>query len=176
VPDSSNPAAIGFSKQSAIPFNHGMIRSHYVGRTFIQPSQQIRDFGARVKYNAVRGLLAGKRVVVVDDSIVRGTTSRQIVTMLRNAGAREIHFRSSAPPWVNPCYYGIDTPSEKELIANSNSVDEIRQFIGADTLGYISIEGLHRVMPRMLTYCNACFDGKYPGGKPNSIRKDFLEL
>ena len=176
VPDSSNPAAIGFSKQSAIPFNHGMIRSHYVGRTFIQPSQQLRDFGARVKYNAVRGLLAGKRVVVVDDSIVRGTTSRQIVTMLRNAGAREIHFRSSAPPWVNPCYYGIDTPSEKELIANSNSVDEIRQFIGADTLGYISIEGLHRVMPRMLTYCNACFDGKYPGGKPNSIRKDFLEL
>ncbi|HPB32747.1 MAG TPA: amidophosphoribosyltransferase, partial [Candidatus Sumerlaeota bacterium] len=136
VPDSSNPSALGYAKESGIPFEFGLIRSHYIGRTFIQPSQNIRDFGARIKYNAVRGLLAGKRVVVVDDSIVRGTTSRQIVTMVRNAGASEVHFRSSAPPWVYPCYFGIDTPIEKELIANVKNVEDIRKFIEADSLGY----------------------------------------
>ena len=175
VPDSSNPAAIGYAQKSGIPIGLGLIRSHYVGRTFIQPSQEIRDFDTRIKYNPVRSILAGKRIVVVDDSIVRGTTSRQIVTMLKNAGAKEIHFRSSAPPWMHPCYYGIDTPSGKELIANSNTVEKIRRFIGADSLGYISLEGLHRIMPKTVTYCMACFDGKYPGGKPNSCRKDVLE-
>ena len=175
VPDSSNPAALGFAKKSGIPFDFGLIRSHYVGRTFIEPSQSIRDFGAKIKYNPVKGLLMGKRVVVVDDSIVRGTTSKQIVTMLRNAGAKEIHFRSSAPPWVYPCYFGIDTPSGDELIAYRYEVDKIREYMGADSLGYISREGMKKVMPRTVQYCSACFDGIYPGGKPNGCRKDVLE-
>jgi len=175
VPDSSNPAALGFAHESGIPFELGLIRSHYVGRTFIQPNQKIRDFEARVKYNPVRSVIAGKRVVVVDDSIVRGTTSKQIVTMIRNAGAKEIHFRSSAPPWIHPCYYGIDTPSEGELIANSHSIEEIRSFMGADSLGYTSIEGMLNIMPKTVQYCSACFDGKYPGEKPNSLGKDILE-
>jgi len=175
VPDSSNPAALGYAKKSGIPFALGLIRSHYVGRTFIQPSQKIRDFEARVKYNAVKGILSGKRIVVVDDSIVRGTTSRQIVTMIRNAGAKEIHFRSSAPPWMHPCYFGIDTPSEEELIAGAHTIEQIRKFIGADSLGYTSLEGMLKVMPKTLGYCCACFDGKYPGEKPDGFRKDILE-
>ena len=175
VPDSSNPAALGYSKASGIPFDFGLIRSHYVGRTFIEPTQRIRDFGAKVKYNPVKSALVNKRVVVVDDSIVRGTTSKQIVAMLRNAGAAEIHFRSSAPPWVHPCYYGIDTPREEELIAATKSVDEICKYMGADSLGYISHNGMLRCMPRTVTYCRACFDGAYPGGKPNGVRKDSLE-
>jgi amidophosphoribosyltransferase len=176
VPDSSNPAALGYSKRSGIPFDFGLIRSHYVGRTFIEPDQAIRDFGARLKYNPVRSVLANKRIVVVDDSIVRGTTSGKIVKMIRTAGAREVHFRVSAPPWLNPCYYGIDTPREAELIANVNSVEAIRRHIGADSLGYMSLEGLKRVVPRNMSYCFACFEGVYPGGKPTSCQKESLEV
>ncbi|MBN1902814.1 amidophosphoribosyltransferase [Candidatus Sumerlaeota bacterium] len=176
VPDSSNSAALGFSRQSGIPFDLGLIRSHYVGRTFIQPTQKIRDFGARVKYNTIKSILNNKRVVVVDDSIVRGTTSKQIVTMLRNGGAKEIHFLSSAPPWKFPCYFGIDTPSEQELIANTQTIDKIREYIGSDTLGYTSLQGMLKVMHQDMTYCCACFDGKYPGGKPDIFRKDILEI
>ncbi len=176
VPDSSNPAALGYSKRSGIPSDFGLIRSHYVGRTFIEPDQAIRDFGARIKYNPVRSVLSDKRVVLVDDSIVRGTTSRKIVKMIRAAGAREVHFRVSAPPWLNPCYYGIDTPREAELIANANSVEAIRDHIGADSLGYMSIEGLKRVVPGTMSYCFACFEGIYPGGKPTNCQKESLEV
>jgi len=175
VPDSALPAAIGYARESGIPLEMGLIRNHYIGRTFIEPRQSIRDFGARVKYNTVRGILAGKRVVVVDDSIVRGTTIGKIVAMIRRAGATEIHVRSSAPPWIYPCYYGVDTPSPEELIASRLSVEEIRQQIKADTLGYMSIEGLVKVMPGHLAYCKACFDGAYVAGKPQKFTKDIHE-
>jgi amidophosphoribosyltransferase len=175
VPDSSNAAALGYSKESGIQFEFGLIRSHYVGRTFIEPRQQIRDFGAKLKYNTVRTLIQNRRVVVVDDSIVRGTTSRKIVKMLRNAGAKEVHFRVSAPPWRHPCYFGIDTPEKEELTAGVNEVDEIREQIGADTLGYLSLDGLKRVVPRTLGYCFACFNGEYPGGRPPDLTKNILE-
>ena len=175
VPDSSNPAAVGFSIESDIPLRHGLIRSHYIGRTFIEPEQAIRDFGARLKYNAVRSVIAGKRVVVVDDSIVRGTTSQKIVRLVRNAGACQVHFRASAPVWRHPCFYGVDTPSESELIGHSKSVEEIRRFIGADSLAYISIEGLMRVVPRTAGYCKACFDGNYVAGRPAVFEKTILE-
>jgi len=166
VPDSSVPAAIGYAQRSGIPYAMGLIRSHYVGRTFIEPDQAIRDFGARIKYNAVRSVLEGQRVVVVDDSIVRGTTSRKIVNMLRAAGAREIHMRISAPPWKNPCYFGIDTPKRERLIAaQASDVEMIRQAIGCDSLGFISLEGLLRVMPKTIQYCTACFTGEYPAGQ-----------
>jgi amidophosphoribosyltransferase len=175
VPDSSNCAALGYSKRSGIPFELGLIRSHYIGRTFIEPEQAIRDFGVRIKFNPVKSVLNNRRVVLVDDSIVRGTTSWKIVQMLRQAGAREVHFRSSAPPWRHPCYFGIDTPSEEELIASNYSVDEIARRIGVDSLGYMSIEGLKKVVPRTMEYCFACFDGEYPGGKPEFCQKDSLE-
>jgi len=175
VPDSALPAAIGYARESGIPLEMGLIRNHYIGRTFIEPRQSIRDFGARVKYNTVRGILAGKRVVVVDDSIVRGTTIGKIVAMIRRAGATEIHVRSSAPPWIYPCYYGVDTPSPEELIASRLSVEEIRRQIKADTLGYLSIEGLVKVMPARFTYCKACFDGAYVVGKPQRFTKDIHE-
>ncbi len=175
VPDSSNAAALGFSQQSGIPFELGLIRSHYVGRTFIEPRQHIRDFGARLKYNTVKCLIRGKRVVVVDDSIVRGTTSGKIVKMVRDAGAKEVHFRVSCPPWRHPCFFGIDTPSKEELIASSNSVEEICKKIGADSLGYLSLDGLKKVIPRTTGYCFACFEGKYPGGRPEDCTKDSLE-
>lgn len=166
VPDSSVAAAIGYARRSGIPYDTGLVRSHYVGRTFIEPDQAIRDFGARIKYNPVRSVLQDKRVVVVDDSIVRGTTSRKIVNMLRNAGAKEIHFRVSAPPWKHPCFFGVDTPEREKLIAAVNpDVEEIRKFIGADTLGYVSEEGLLKVFPKTLGYCMACFTGKYPDGQ-----------
>lgn len=176
VPDSSNPAALGFSKVSGIPFDFGLIRSHYTGRTFIEPEQHIRDFGAKVKYNPVRSVLRDKRVVVVDDSIVRGTTSKKIVKMLRNAGAKEVHFRVSAPQWVSPCYYGIDTPNEEELIGSSHNVEEIKNEIDADSLGYLSLSGLHKVMPKTVSYCTACFSADYPGGKPVYCEKNALEI
>jgi amidophosphoribosyltransferase len=175
VPDSSNCAAIGYARESGIPFELGLIRSHYVGRTFIQPEQEIRDFAVQLKFNPVSSILNNKRVVLVDDSIVRGTTSRKIVKMLREAGAKEVHFRSSAPPLKHPCYYGIDTPSEEELIASNKSVGEIGEHIGADTLGYMSIEGLQAVVPRTMEYCYACFDGSYPGGRPELCSKESLE-
>src|SRR5208283_1621532 len=142
VPDSGTPAALGFAEESGIPFVMGLVRSHYVGRTFIEPSQSIRHFGVKLKLNALKDVLRGKRVVVVDDSVVRGTTSRKIVKMIRAAGATEVHLRVSSPPTAWPCYYGIDTPTRQELIAASHSVEEIRTFLAADTLGYLSLEGL----------------------------------
>ena len=173
VPDSSVPAAIGYAARSGIPYAMGLIRSHYVGRTFIEPDQAIRDFGARIKYNPVRSVLAGKRVVVVDDSIVRGTTSRKIVNMIRAAGASEIHMRISAPPWVNPCYFGIDTPRREKLIASTaGSVEEIRRHIGCDSLGFLSLEGLLRAVPRSQEYCTACFTGNYPPGQAPATEFD----
>lgn len=175
VPDSSTPAAIGYSEQSKIPLRLGLIRNHYIGRTFIEPDQHIRDFGAKIKYNPVISILKNQRVAVVDDSIVRGTTSAKIVKMIRNAGAKEVHFRLSSPPWKHPCYYGIDTPSESELIAAMYSVDEICKLINADTIGYLSMEGLMKVMDDNPIYCCACFDGIYPGGRPDALYKQILE-
>src|SRR5215471_1327541 len=163
VPDSGVPAAIGYAQQSGIPYDVGLIRSHYVGRTFIEPQQSIRHFGVKLKLSAVREVLRGKRVVVVDDSIVRGTTSRKIVTMLRAAGAREVHLRISSPPTRWPCYYGIDTPSRQELIASNHTVEEIARYITADSLAYLSIEGLGAAVGDVesATFCNACFSGNY---------------
>ncbi len=163
VPDSSNSAAMGFSDQSGIPHAIGLIRNHYIGRTFIQPKQSLRNFRVRIKYNPVRATLAGQRVVGVDDSIVRGTTSRQLVGMLRRAGAKEVHLRVASPPIRFPCFYGIDTPTRDELIASASSISEIGEFIGVDSLRYLSNEGLlASVPPRKETYCVACFDGSYP--------------
>jgi amidophosphoribosyltransferase len=163
VPDSGVPAAIGFSQQSGIHYDVGLIRSHYVGRTFIEPQQSIRHFGVKLKLSAVRSALRGKRVVVIDDSIVRGTTSRKIVKMLFAAGATKVHLRISSPPTRWPCYYGIDTPSRQELIASSHSIDEIARYVTADSLGYLSLEGLGAAVgdATFNTFCNACFTGKY---------------
>ncbi|QAT82636.1 amidophosphoribosyltransferase [Corallococcus coralloides] len=163
VPDSGVPAAIGFSQASGIPYDVGLIRSHYVGRTFIEPQQSIRHFGVKLKLSAVRQVLKGKRVVVVDDSIVRGTTSRKIVKMLKAAGAVEVHLRISSPPTQWPCYYGIDTPSRTELIAASHTTEEIAKYVTADSLGYLSLEGLGTAVddPKRSTYCTACFSGQY---------------
>jgi amidophosphoribosyltransferase len=163
VPDSGVPAALGYSEGSGIPFENGLIRNHYVGRTFIEPEQRIRHFGVKVKLNAVREVLEGKRVVVVDDSIVRGTTSRKIVKMIRHAGAKEIHMRISSPPVISPCFYGIDTPSKKELIGATHRVEEIRKYITADSLAYLSLEGMLAASPGDgERYCNACFTENYP--------------
>jgi amidophosphoribosyltransferase len=163
VPDSGVAAAIGYSEESGIPVKFGLIRNHYVGRTFIEPTQAIRDFGVKLKLNPVRSLLEGKRVVLVDDSIIRGTTSRKIVRLVREAGAREVHLRISCPPTVSPCYYGIDTPTKKELIASSHSVEDIRAYVGADTLGYLSLEGMREAVgDKEGRYCLACYTASYP--------------
>lgn len=163
VPDSGVPAAIGFAEQSNIPFDFGLIRNHYIGRTFIEPKQSIRHFGVKIKLNPVRDLLKGKRVVVVDDSIVRGTTSKKIVKMIREiGGAKEVHMRICSPPTVGPCFYGIDTPTRYELIASSHLTEEIKKYITADTLAYMSIEGLKNVIPNPEDFCTACFDNQYP--------------
>jgi amidophosphoribosyltransferase len=163
VPDSGVAAALGYSDESGIPFRHALMRNHYVGRTFIEPSQAIRDFGVKLKLNPVRHLLEGKRVILVDDSIVRGTTSRKIVRMVRQAGAREVHLRISCPPTVSPCFYGVDTPSENELIAANNTVEEIRKFVEADSLGYLSLGGLREAVgDEDAQYCYACYTGNYP--------------
>jgi len=164
VPDSGVPAARGYAEESGLPLDFGLIRNHYVGRTFIEPQEAIRHFGVKVKLNAQRHVLAGKRVVVVDDSIVRGTTSHKIVAMLRAAGAAEIHMRISSPPTISPCYYGIDTPTREELIASSNSVEEIRAFITADSLAFLSAEGMYSFVgsgPRG-NFCDACFTERHP--------------
>jgi len=166
VPDSGLPAALGYAQESRLPFDHGLIRNHYIGRTFIEPKQSIRHFGVKIKLNPVREILEGKRVVVVDDSIIRGTTSRKIVTMLRSAGAREVHMRISAPPTVSPCFYGIDTPTRKELIASSHSVEEIRRYIRADSLGYLSMPGLLKAVGKDDGFCHACFTLQYPVAFP----------
>lgn len=164
VPDSGVPAAIGYAEASGIPFQMGLIRSHYVGRTFIEPSQSIRSFGVRLKLNPVPEVIAGKRVIVIDDSIVRGTTSRKIIRMLREAGAREVHLRISSPPTAYPCYYGIDTPDRSQLIASNLSVAEISAYLGTDSLAYLSHEGMLATAgkgePR--SFCHACFSGEYP--------------
>jgi amidophosphoribosyltransferase len=164
VPDSGVTAAIGYASESGLPLRFGLIRNHYVGRTFIEPRQTVRDFGVKLKLNPVRSLLEGKRVVLLDDSIVRGTTSRKIVRMIRGAGASEVHMRISCPPTISPCFYGVDTPSKKELIAANRTVDEIRDFIGADSLAYLSLEGLKQACGdgEKTTYCTACYTGRYP--------------
>jgi len=172
VPDSGTAAAIGFSRESGIPYEQGLIRSHYVGRTFIEPQQSIRHFGVKLKLNAVRETMVGKRVVVIDDSIVRGTTSRKIVKMVRNAGAREVHLRISSPPTTHPCYYGIDTPTRSELIASSHTPDEIARYITCDSLGYLSRDGMMAAVASVAppqgkalpgaNYCDTCFSGNYP--------------
>ncbi len=164
VPDSGVTAAMGYAAESGIPLRFGLIRNHYVGRTFIEPQQSVRDFGVKLKLNPVRSLLKDKRVVLIDDSIVRGTTSRKIVRMIRSAGAKEVHMRISCPPTISPCFYGVDTPRKKELIAANNSIEEIRQYIGADSLSYLSIEGLKKACHdgEKTTYCTACYTGVYP--------------
>ncbi|MBI3934770.1 MAG: amidophosphoribosyltransferase [Acidobacteria bacterium] len=163
VPDSGVAAAIGYSAESGLPFRFGLIRNHYVGRTFIEPEQNIRDFGVKLKLNPVRTLLEGQRVVLVDDSIVRGTTSRKIVRIIREAGAKEVHVRVSCPPTVAPCYYGIDTPTQKELIAANYSLEGIREYIGADSLAYLSLDGLRQAVDDARgEFCTACYTGNYP--------------
>ncbi len=162
VPDSSNSAALGFSEESGIPLELALIRNHYIGRTFIQPDQADRDFKVRVKYNPVREVIDGQRVVIVDDSLVRGTTSRGLVSLVRDAGAREIHFRISSPPIRHPCFYGIDMPTREELLASNLSVDEVRQHLGVDTIGYLSLEGMIGAVKEFGPFCDACFTGNYP--------------
>jgi amidophosphoribosyltransferase len=163
VPDSGVCAAMGFAEESGIPLRMGLIRNHYVGRTFIQPQSSIRHFGVKVKLNPVRSILDGRRVVLVDDSIVRGTTSRKIVGMVRAAGAKEVHVRISCPPTISPCYYGVDTPSREELIAATHTLDEIRDFLEADSVAYLSLEGLlSTVQSEQSSYCRSCYTGQYP--------------
>jgi amidophosphoribosyltransferase len=166
VPDSGVFAALGYAQESGIPFQFGLVRNHYVGRTFIEPKQSIRHFGVKVKLNPVREIVSGKRVVLIDDSIVRGTTSKKIVRMLKQFGAKEVHMRISSPPTTGPCYYGIDTPQRRDLIASASSIEQIRDFIEADSLGYLSEEGMLNAVrngddPARL-YCTACFSGRYP--------------
>jgi amidophosphoribosyltransferase len=167
VPDSSNSAALGYAEEAGIPMELGLIRNHYVGRTFIRPGQQSRVDAVRVKFNPVRDILKDRRVVVVDDSIVRGTTSRQLVRLLTRAGAREVHFRVSSPPILNPCYYGIDTPRKAELIASRQDVEQIRQFIGATSLGFLTTDDLKAAVSAPHSYCLACFSGAYPTAVPD---------
>ena len=163
VPDSGVPAAIGFSEESRIPFDFGLIRNHYVGRTFIEPKHSIRHFGVKIKLNPVRKLLEGKRLVVIDDSIVRGTTSKKIVKMLREGGgAKEVHLKISSPPTIGPCFYGIDTPTRQELIASTHLIEEIKKYVTADSLTYLSLQGLKGIIPDPHNYCTACFDNHYP--------------
>ena len=167
VPDSSNAAALGYAETAGLPFEFALIRNHYIGRTFIQPTQAGRDAKVKVKYNAVRELIEGRKVVMVDDSIVRGTTTRGLVQMVRNAGAREVHMRVSSPPITGPCYYGIDTPKKAELIAANHPVDEIGRLLGVDSLGYLSLDGMLAAAPGGPDgYCHACFSGDYPTAPP----------
>ncbi|TFH65012.1 MAG: amidophosphoribosyltransferase [Candidatus Zixiibacteriota bacterium] len=180
IPDSGVPAAIGYAEESGIPFQTGLIRNHYVGRTFIEPQQSIRHFGVKLKLNPVREVIEGKRVLIVDDSIVRGTTARKIIKMIRNAGAREVHVRISSPPTSFPCYYGIDTPTRKELISSSHTVEEINRYITADTLGYLSREGMLRAAGAPAGsighFCDACFSGDYPVKFPRLKTENQLGL
>src|SRR5262249_22323127 len=163
VPDSGVPAAVGYALESKIPFRMGLIRNHYIGRTFIEPSQAIRNFGVKLKLNPIRSLIEGQRVILVDDSIVHGTPSRKIVRMVREAGAREVHVRISCPPTISPCYYGVDTPTKEELIASANTPEEICRFLGADSLGYVSMRALREsVADTQGTFCTSCYTGMYP--------------
>jgi amidophosphoribosyltransferase len=163
VPDSGVPAAVGYAAESGIPFRMGLIRNHYVGRTFIEPQQAIRDFGVKLKLNPIRRMLEGRRVILVDDSLVRGTTSRKIVRLVRDAGATEVHVRISCPPTISPCYFGVDTPRRDELIAANNSVEEIRKFLGADSLGYLSLDSMRAAVEDSDgKFCTSCYTGSYP--------------
>ncbi len=176
LPDSGVCAAMGFAEESGIPLRMGLIRNHYVGRTFIQPQQSIRHFGVRVKLNPVKSILGGKRVVLVDDSIVRGTTSRKIVRMVRSAGAREVHMRISCPPTISPCFYGVDTPRRSELIAATHTLEEIRKYLDADSVAYLSLDGLTDSVPAGKTrYCTSCYTGVYPVAFPRD-EKAYLQL
>ena len=176
IPDSGNYATVGYAEESGLPFEIGMIRNHYVGRTFIQPSQNVRDFRVRVKLNPIKNILKGKRIVIVEDSIVRGTTTKSRVKTLRDAGAKEIHMRISCPPIISPCYYGIDFPTKRELIASTRTVKQIRDFVGLDSLEYLSLDGMVKAMllPRE-NFCTACFSGKYPAPIPKRFSKYALE-
>src|SRR5215469_883691 len=177
VPDSGVPAALGYAEEAGLPFEFGLIRSHYVGRTFIEPAQAIRHFGVKIKFNPVPAVLEGKRVVLVEDSLVRGTTLKKVIPMLRQAGAKEIHMRIAAPPTTNSCFYGIDTPTREELLASHQSIEEIRRFIGADSLGYLSLEGLYSFDGHPSGgFCDACFTGKYPVAVPEDRRERQLRL
>ncbi|MEQ9367006.1 MAG: phosphoribosyltransferase family protein, partial [Leptospirales bacterium] len=196
VPDSSTVAALGYSEESGIPYTMGLIRSHYIGRTFIEPEQKIRDFGAKIKYNVIASAVRGKRVVLVDDSIMRGTTSRKLIKMFRKAGATEIHMRISAPPTKFPCYYGIDIPTRNELIAANNSVDEIIEYLQVDSLGYMSLEttqaamiesdevsaaqngraSLNGAVPQKRGWCMGCFSGDYPLAIHDDVEGNQKEL
>jgi len=172
VPDSSNSAALGFAEESGLPYELALIRNHYVGRTFIQPTQGARDAKVRVKYNAVREVLDGKRVVMVDDSIVRGTTTRGLVAMVRAAGAKEVHMRVSSAPVTGPCYYGIDTPTREELIAANLTTPQIAAHLGVDSLGYLSLDGMLESVPDgPHGFCHACFSGDYPTAPPTDPDK-----
>jgi amidophosphoribosyltransferase len=167
VPDSSNAMALGFSEVSGIKLEHGLIRNHYVGRTFINPTQALRVAKVKIKFNPVREVIHGKSVVVVDDSLVRGNTSKELVQMIRGAGAREVHLRLGSPPITGPCHYGIDTPTREELIAATHSTEEIRQFLGVDTLGYLSLDGMLQAAGKETGFCHACFSGRYPTPTPD---------
>ncbi|HZE95004.1 MAG TPA: amidophosphoribosyltransferase, partial [Gemmatimonadales bacterium] len=172
VPDSSNAMALGFAEQSGLKLEHALIRNHYVGRTFINPTQAARNAKVKIKFNPVREVLQGKKVVVVDDSLVRGTTSRELVQMIRQAGAKEVHFRVASAPITGPCYYGIDTPTKSELIASSHSLEQIRKHLGVDTLGYLSLEGMLRAAGGDHgEFCHACFSGEYPTAIPDGTQR-----
>ena len=176
IPDSGVCAAIGFAEEADLPMRFGLIRNHYVGRTFIEPAQSIRHFGVKVKLNPVKSILQGRRVILVDDSLVRGTTSRKIVKMVRAAGASEVHLRISCPPTVSPCFYGVDTPRRSELIAATHTLEEIRKYVGADSLGYLSLEGLlNAVGSQRQRYCTSCYTGQYPVAFPRDPSA-FLQL
>ncbi len=177
IPDSANTATLGFAEESGIPFEIGLIRNHYVGRTFIDPQQSIRDLDVKVKFNPVKGVLQGKRVVVVDDSIVRGTTSMKMVKLIREAGAKEVHFRVSSPPIISPCFYGIDMPTRRELIASRRSIAEIERYLKADSLRYLSLEGMLSMSSLPDTdFCSSCFSAKYPVKPPGINGKDRLKM
>ena len=177
IPDSGVCAATGFAEEAKLPLRMGLIRNHYVGRTFIQPQQSIRHFGVKVKLNPVRSILEGQRVVLIDDSLVRGTTSRKIVKMVKAAGAKEVHLRISCPPTVSPCFYGVDTPSRTELIAATHTIDEIRRYVGADSLAYLSLDGLRQAVgpAQQQSYCTSCYTGVYPVAFPRDERA-YLQL
>ena len=176
LPDSGTPAAVGYAEQSGIPFSEGLIKSRYITRTFIQPNQRLRDVGIKLKFNPLREILAGRRVILVDDSIVRGTTSQKIVAELRRAGASEVHMRVSSPPIQWPCFMGIDIASRAELIASGRTVSEVEQMIGADSLRYLSQPGLLRAVKDVTGFCMACFDGHYPVPVPVQLEMDKLAL
>ena len=176
IPDSGNSAAFGYAEEAGLPLDMGMVRNHYIGRTFIQPKQYIRDIAVKVKLNPIRDVVKGKKIVVIEDSIVRGTTSKGRIRTLREAGAKEVHMRVTCPPHVSPCYYGIDFPTKEELIASSHTVEEIRRFIGVDSLAYLSLEGLYKSMPlQRSNFCVSCFTGKYKVLPEQGMGKFHLE-